>query len=293
VKIGGRLLVLSLLSAPLSHAQAPASKAAPAAAPPSSATFGPDAEAPTTAAPAPPPAPPATVPDAGPEPEPAPPASSNGARPARVMMAPSSEAPEARDEEPTPVDEAEEPKAPHGHLHDGFYLRLALGVGYISAATKNDSSLTGWGVAPDIWMGGSPIPGLAIGVTFNGVSSASPHADIAAADSGGVGHVSGDIHGSLTYSVFGLVADIYPMPRAGLHFMAGVNYSVLKLDPDNGVEVDAASGVGLVGGVGYEWWIARDWSVGPLARLHWASVSDDVDTFTLLSPVILLGFTYH
>jgi hypothetical protein len=168
-----------------------------------------------------------------------------------------------------------------------------LGIGHISATTENDSTISGWGVAPDVWIGGSPAPGLAIGVTLSGVSVADPEADISAADSGGLGRVTGEAHGTLTYSIFGLFADYYPAPTGGLHFMAGVNYSVFKFAPDTGESAAPASGFGLFGGLGYEWWIGDEWSVGPLARLHWASVSDDGGTTSVLSPVFMLGFTYH
>jgi hypothetical protein len=193
-------------------------------------------------------------------------------------------------------DEEKKRKAPKERdyrVHDGFYLRAALGTGYISATTDNDSEISGWGIAPDIWIGGSPTPGLALAATLNGVTAPSPHATISAAESGGAGQVQGTIRGSLVYSAIGLVADIYPTPREGLHFMAGANYSTLHFDYDNGAQSGPATGVGLVGGVGYEAWIGREWSLGPLARLHWASVSQGRDTPSVLSPVFLLGLTYH
>lgn len=179
------------------------------------------------------------------------------------------------------------------HRHDGFYLRLALGPGYLSTKTQNGSSIKGWAVGADVWLGGSPMPGLAVAVTFNGVSAPHPHAELSDTDTGGRGVVSGTPQGNLTYSVLGLVGDYYPDPAGGLHFMAGMSYSAMRFTADNGAQSEPASGFGLVGGVGYEWWIGREWSVGPVARLHWASVSDPVEAWSVLAPVLLLGFTYH
>lgn len=304
-----------LLWAPLSHAQSPARPQTPTPAPPSSSAFAPAPApappAPATAPAAPAPAdsgsaaptptqpapvvppPPAEGSPASPSPEVAPSPPPEPPRPARVIAAPSSERPDSAALDELPADDEDEMHKRGFHVHDGFYLRLGLGVGYVAATSENDSTFKGWGIAPDIWIGGSPTPGLAIGVTLNGVSVPDPHLDATAADTGGLGPVSGEAPGTLTYSVFGLFADYYPDPTAGLHFMAGLNYSVMQFKADSGVESDPASGVGLMGGMGYEWWIGRDWSVGPVARLHWASVSDVGGRTSVLSPVFLLGFTYH
>jgi hypothetical protein len=274
VNIGGKLLVLvSLLAAPLAQAQG-----ADAKPPVPSATFAPVETAPS---PAPTPAPPSPdAPSATPAPAPVP--------AARPTAAPSNQA-----SEDEVSDNGDGERQPGARLHDGFYLRLALGVGHLSATSEKDSTMSGWGVAPDVWIGGSPVPGLALGVTFSGLSVPNPEADISAADSGGLGRVTGEARGTLTYSIFGLFADYYPAPTGGLHVMAGLNYSVFKFALENGESSAAASGVGLFGGLGYEWWIGKEWSVGPLARVHWASVSDTGGKTSVLAPVLLLGFTYH
>jgi len=260
----------------------------------SSATFEP---APEQAPPAPAAnAVPATVPGGDASPGPATPADEPGAEgpAAPPTLPPKPEAPRAEPaaDSTEVVDERDKLKQGR-HVHDGFYLRLGLGVGYVHATSSQDSTLKGWGVAPDIWIGGSPMPGLAIGVTLNGVSVSDPEVAITAADSGGLGAQSGTARGTLTYSVFGLFTDIYPDPTGGLHFMAGLNYSAFGFESDSGIKSDTASGVGLTGGVGYEAWIGNEWSLGPVARLHWASVSDASGTTTVVSPVFLLGFTYH
>jgi len=283
VNIGGKpFLLMILLGAPLAQAQAQAQGAAKkeAAPPVPSATFAPVPSAPpSTEADAP------EVSFGTPEPAPPPPASPPPAVPPAAAPSTPSSNEGAGDQNGAP--------RPGARLHDGFYTRLGLGVGYIATTSERDSTINGWGVAPDFWIGGSPTPGLAIGVTFSGVSASEPHADISEADSIGGERLTGDLHGTLTYSIFGLFADYYPAPTRGLHFMAGLNYSVLQLTADSGEKSVPASGFGLFGGLGYEWWIGDEWSVGPLARLHWASVSDDGGSTSVLSPVLLLGFTYH
>lgn len=182
---------------------------------------------------------------------------------------------------------------PGAHLHDGLYYRIAFGAGYVKATTNNGSEVTGWGFSPEFWVGGSPVAGLALGGTFGIVAVPNPDAAITAADSGGLGPISGEAQGLATYSTYGLFADYYPNPRAGLHIMAGLNFSSFKFIPDSGNASQPATGVGVFGGIGYEWWAGQQWSVGPLVRLHWASVSDDSGATSILSPVIMLGVTNH
>lgn len=182
---------------------------------------------------------------------------------------------------------------PGAHLHDGLYYRVAFGAGHFRASSENGSKVSGWGFSPEFWMGGSPIVGLALGGTVGILLVPNPDATITAADSGGSGDVSGEARGIVTYSTIGVFADYYPMPRAGLHIMTGLHLSSFKFTADSGQESQPASGLGVFGGVGYEWWAGEQWSVGPLVRLHWSSVSDDGGTTSILSPVFMLGVTNH
>jgi hypothetical protein len=119
-----------------------------------------------------------------------------------------------------------------------------------------------------------------------------PDASIAAADNNGVA-VSGQARGVAVFSDFGPFVDFYPDPRKGLHFMAGLTYSSFSFTNDAGESSESATGVGLFGGAGYEAWIGSEWSLGLLARLQWASLSDSSGTTTALAPVMLLGLTCH
>ena len=178
-------------------------------------------------------------------------------------------------------------------MHDGLYCRAALGAGHLHARTENGSTIDGWGFSPEVWLGGSPVAGLALGGTVALLAVGDPDAAITAADSGGLGDVSGEARGVATYSSFGVFADYYPMPRAGFHVMAGLNFSSLEFTPTGGQASEPATGVGVFGGAGYEWWASDQWSVGPLVRVHWASLSDAGGATHILSPVFMLGVTNH
>ncbi len=63
---------------------------------------------------------------------------------------------------PAPPQEADEPGA---HLHDGFYLRVALGGGWLGMRTDSapEADVKGGGGSLDLLLGGTPIDGLVIG----------------------------------------------------------------------------------------------------------------------------------
>ncbi|MGC4067978.1 MAG: hypothetical protein QM784_25680 [Polyangiaceae bacterium] len=66
--------------------------------------------------------------------------------------------------------------APSSHYHDGFYLRLALGGGYVHNSISNDNAgsmkVYGATIPLEILIGGSPMTGLAVGfgITANPMS---------------------------------------------------------------------------------------------------------------------------
>jgi hypothetical protein len=177
-------------------------------------------------------------------------------------------------------------------FHDGAYSRYGFGGGYQSATSKNGSTISGGGVSVDVWFGGTPAPGWAIGAMWSALLVADPDASISAADNNGVA-VSGQARGLTIFSSLGPFVDFYPDPRTGLHFTAGLTYSSFSFTNDNGESSGSATGVGLFGGTGYEAWVSSEWSLGLLARLQWASLRDSSGTTTALAPVLLLGLTCH
>ncbi len=80
---------------------------------------------------------------------------------------------------------------------------------------------------------------------------------------------------------FGPLIDYYPDPEAGLHVEAGVGFGVTSGVPPKGADGTAASGLGLFGGVGYERWIADQWALGGLVRVHYVRAHENADTLLL------------
>ncbi len=156
------------------------------------------------------------------------------------------------------------------HRHDGFYLRLSTGFGPYNESIsqpKQDSHTTVSGIAStgDFAIGGSPRPGLILGgaVWTTSVLVADARTDAGALVPPSAGERS-------SYSVIGPWMDYYFNPQGGLHMPASLGFAVVRgLDAEGGRfnRDNTAFGAGFLIGVGYEWWIADEWSIGILGRL--------------------------
>jgi len=228
--------------------------------------------------PPPPPAPPGQAPGAAPQPgAPPPPAYGQGRAPAYgygqrgYYGQPPYPPPRYAPVEPPP------PAKPKGvHLHDGFYFRADLGFGYLhesatfkTAGISADQTQSGGAGSMLLLFGGTPIDGFAIGGGMFFASAGSPKAG---------GNTSGprgslDSEGLLGLTGFG---DYYFDPKGGFHLMGLVGFGGLSWSDANGNQAPGdqqPSGVVLGGGVGYDFWVGSQWSLGVLARVLYAPMS--------------------
>ncbi len=173
------------------------------------------------------------------------------------------------------------------HLHDGFYLRMAAGVGNVSSKFTHDASgeeatMGGTGSSIDFAIGGAITPGFILAGRVIGVNAYNAKYE----DSSG----STTDDTKLMLSSLQLAADIYPMPGGGLHFMAGVGPATLSWRHRYDYTSDYSSsfynssttsdGVALAVGAGWEAWVGKDWSVGGMLNFCWAWMGDDDDSET-------------
>lgn len=194
------------------------------------------------------------------------------------------------------------------HTHDGFYLRLGLGFGSMSGTAKrkfagleDEQDGSGGGVASEFALGGTVAPGLVLGGGIYGISVPSPSYE----DDNGTS-TDGD---QLVLSSIGPFIDYYFDPNGGGHIQAAIALGVASQAKGDLDAAYSGTGVALMFGGGYEWWIGEQWSMGILARLQYFSVkghpdeddasalgfnADDVDVEgTFLVPALLLSLTYH
>jgi hypothetical protein len=172
--------------------------------------------------------------------------------------------------------------------HDGLYLRIGLGPGYtIGSSSVGDASESGGGVAinSELALGGTVAPGLVVGGgTFPMVVPAPSYGGV---DAGG--H-----HLSAT----GVFADYYFDPARGLHAQAALLFVAGYRESAGAVGSGVGFGFGAMLGIGYEFWLGNQWSLGPLLRFtyyHWSAETDDGTSLgmDLVTPALLLAVTYH
>lgn len=221
-----------------------------------------DAE-PAAAAPAPPPQP-AAPPDLPPPPPP------RGSPP---PPAPQGKLVISTPEVPPPMQRA------GYHIHDGFYLRLAAGVGgghvNVSADSggASDYKVGGPGLALNLWIGGTPWRGVALGgqLGYQGMG-----------DSNAV--VSGNetklgMNANLLY--LGPFIDAFPDPMRGLHLGGSLGLVAFGARGDGralenlGARDYNAGGLGASAWVGYMGWVGPEFSLGGLLQLSVLGTGND------------------
>jgi hypothetical protein len=161
-------------------------------------------------------------------------------------------------------------------LHDGFYLRMSIGAGFMSSEWKTEDAgvsnmnISGGGVALDLLVGGSPTPGLAIGGGLLLNTASNPELEP------GTGPKR-ELDGGLGAAQIGVFVDGFFDPSGGFHLggMLGIASYVVTPDDEDRDEKIEQTGGGAAIWVGYDAWVGDQWSIGGLLRLTAQSTTDD------------------
>jgi hypothetical protein len=162
------------------------------------------------------------------------------------------------------------------HLHDGFYLRMAVGFASLNATFTPDqglskSTVTGNGVAMEFGLGGAVADGFILGGKVSSMVASKPDHKI--------GDQSYQIDGSLALISLQFFADVYPMPEEGFHLQGGIGPASLQFTPSSSSsgQQDSQSTSGFAGsiGLGWEGWVGKQWGIGALFNLNLAQFKDN------------------
>ncbi len=166
------------------------------------------------------------------------------------------------------------------HLHDGFYMRMALGFGSVHATIKptgggDEATLSGTGVAFDFGFGGAVADGFIIGGRMAMAGVSNPDLKLSGTTTG--------TDSSMSVGSLQAFTDIYPWANGGFHVLAGIGPAFLSVDStqvNNSYTSDTytsnADGWGGTVGVGWEGWVASQWGIGGMLNLNWAKYTDNM-----------------
>lgn len=189
--------------------------------------------------------------------------------------------------------------------HDGFFLRFGLGYAPVSAkgttesfGTQIDTEISGGAASAELLIGGTPAQGLVVGggvVTYV-ISDPTFEAD-------GLGTAPTD-DGQAQLSGIGVFGQYYTDPKGGLFLQAFLGYAQGSYEYTiSGVKTESETGTGfmLAAAVGYDFWVADQWSLGPAFRFSYAKLTYDetrngnsyTDEYSVTAPTLLFGVTYH
>jgi hypothetical protein len=191
--------------------------------------------------------------------------------------------------------------SPGARTHDGFYMHFGTGLGYLSDSerasgiTSTDVKWKGMAFAFEFALGGTPAPGLVIGGMLTGTTVPSP-----TVESGGISVTTSNV--SLSMVAIGPLITYYVDPTGGFFLRGMVGYGQLSAS-DNSGNTTTNNPVGVVAnfGLGHEWWVADQWSLGVLGSFSYASLkySQTVlnvtaeDKHSVISPSVQFSATYH
>lgn len=188
--------------------------------------------------------------------------------------------------------EASEPRE-----HDGFFFQTSLGFGpgWLSEEYKEDgesTDISASGVTGmfELLFGGTPARGLVIGAGLTGHTIVEP-----TFESAGREYETEDT--SVGISQLSLFANYYVQPKSGFYLHGSVGFGSLRVTVDGDSYDTESAGVVLGAGVGYDFWVADEWSLGPQLRLTYAHLSGEEAgteaTDDFISPTLSFTATYH
>jgi hypothetical protein len=179
------------------------------------------------------------------------------------------------------------------HVHDGFYVRMSVGLGSLAGTFDDerpenyDLDLDGLALAFDALVGGSPSPGITVGGALLTNAAPSASASRAGLDNGdrGVG-----------VALIGPFVDGFFDPKRGLHLGGMVGLASIDVEDDTSRDdLRRTGGAGGAAWIGYDFWVASQWSTGVQFRVAGALTREkdgDVDA-SAVTTTLMFTTLYH
>ncbi|MBI3200187.1 MAG: hypothetical protein HYZ29_01515 [Myxococcales bacterium] len=182
------------------------------------------------------------------------------------------------------VPEQGPPVARTHHVHEGFYLRVSLGVGALGTdydLGEPSAESHGGTLGLDVLVGGTPSTGLAIGGALLSEAGVSHNVEQG-------GRSLSDTNVRLT--LLGPFVDGFFDPKGGFHLGGAVGLAALAVqDLKAEDETDTLTGFGGAAWAGYDAWVAREWAMGGLVRVGGAITRKSADSGDITAQSFSLG----
>lgn len=173
------------------------------------------------------------------------------------------------------------------YTHDGFYLQLNAGLGYMNASADDafgKSKLYGVTLPSSLLLGGTVGP-VVIGGGFFADHAFSPGAS--------VNGQKQNVDITMTLIGIGAFADIYPDVHKGLHIQPFIGWGGLERSINGNSGGNDPTGLVLALGGGYDVFVSDNWSIGGMVRVAYAPLSYENVSVGVFAPSLLATFTYH
>jgi len=167
---------------------------------------------------------------------------------------------------------------PGHHTHDGFYMRLTTGLGYLNAKYKyleQDTTISGTALAATFAFGGAVANNLVLYGELLMTMAIDPKSE-----AGGVSKTLTDQNVNLMGIGPGVA---YYLEPSNIHFSGTLAFSQVtqsnssSSNSNNSVDL-TEMGLGLSLMFGKEWWVSHDWGLGGACMLHIASMKTKQET---------------
>ncbi len=173
--------------------------------------------------------------------------------------------------------------------HDGFYMSGNIGVGYLSTSAEaagNEVEISGVSIPAAFLLGGTVGP-VVIGGGLAWHTVPGPTYKFNGTE------LPGDADVTLRMISIQMFADIYPDPHGGLHIPLAFGWGGLTAESEGQSSSNDPTGLLLSAGVGYEFWMGDEFSLGPLFRFDYGMFAfEDVD-YPTIAPALVCSFTWH
>ena len=178
------------------------------------------------------------------------------------------------------------------HQHDGFYMRITAGLGYLSTSGSvggATETFDGFGGTLGAAFGGVIAPNLVLYGELLGTSVTNATWSYGGATQAYSGY---DV------MLFGFGPGIaYYIEPINLYLSGTLTFTQVSFSDTATADPvhDSDLGVGLSFTVGKEWWVSRDWGIGIAGQFHAASMNDpSYDTrMRALALSLLFSATYN